>query len=271
MHLVLSVRNAAADVIVVAQHGGVGEVFGVQIKVLFDHLGRDDHTRRIGSRVALAPRAHGAHVNALNSRVAVEFLTHDCQELFKASKEDGITVLGLNSARGHAIAARAFFVHVGGGGVVHACLALVGADAQGEGIAACSPQLHDLVQIGKVVNALLLFNVTPVKAQIEVVESGKIGKVVRRVSVLRMAVIRSAVAVVDIVPEPALVGVLEHRFIVHHAAQVNEIGARKGIVQHAAHGLRTVLCGCGAKIGVKLICHSNASFQTPRTCVRAMV
>ena len=93
----------------------------------------------------------------------------------------------------------------------------------------------------------------------------------RRVSVLRMAVIRSAVAVVDVVPEPALVGVLEHRFVVHHAAQVNEIGARKGIIQRAAHGLRTVLCGCGAKVGVKLVCHSNASFQTPRTCVRAMV
>ena len=84
LHLILTVRDATAHVVVIAKHGGVGEVFGMQVKVLFGHPRGVDHAIGIRRRVSLAPSAHRAHVNALDSGIAVEFIAQHREEFFKA-------------------------------------------------------------------------------------------------------------------------------------------------------------------------------------------
>ena len=57
------------------------------------------------------------------------------------------------------------------------------------------------------------------------VEAGEVGKIVRGIGEFRIAVVFPAVAVVNIVPEPALVRVLLHGLVVKIRTQINKTGA----------------------------------------------
>ena len=268
LHLGLTVGDAAGHMVVVAQHPGVGEILGVEVKMLLDHGGGDDLTRTAGG-MTLAPGTHGAHVDALDEGMAVELFAQGVQESLHVMEEDGVAVVGLDAAAGEAIALGALLVDVGGGGVVHIGIVLIGADPEGELIAAGGPLLHDLIQVGEIVHALGLLYVAPVKAEVEVVEAGEIGQVV--VMVVVDTVVLAAVAVVDVVPEPALVGVLQGGLIVHQGTKIHEVGADGPIIEHAAEGLGTAGDGGRLEIGILLFHGSIRSFPVRRFgrwCVR---
>ena len=269
LHLGLAVGDAAGQVIVIAQNPRIGEILGVEVEMLLHHGGRNDLTRTEDG-VTLAPRAHGADVDALNEGVAVEFLTQSVQKSLQMVEVDGIVVVGLDGTGGGTEAAGALLVDVGGGGVVHGLLPLKGADAEGELVAAGGPLLHDLIQIGEIVHALGLLYVAPVEAEVEVVEAGEVGKII--VVIVVDAVILAAVAVVDVVPEPTLMGVLQGGLIVHQGTEIHEIGAGGQIVEHTAEGLGAAGDGGGLQVGI-LLFHVQIllSNQTLRTVVRPMV
>ena len=236
--------------------------------MLLDHGRRDDLPRTAGG-VTLAPGAHGAHVDALDEGVAVELFAQGVQESLHVVEEDGIAVVGLDAAAGEAVALRPLLVDVGGGGVIEVGIVLIGADTEGELVASGRPEIHDLIQVGEIVHALGLLYVAPVEAEVEVVEAGEIQKSVIRIVCL--AVIAAAVAVVDVVPEPALVGVLQRGLIVHQGTEIHKVLAGSEIIEHPAQGLGTVGGGGGHEVGVFLFhVHTLLSSikRRGRRCVR---
>ena len=269
LDLGLTVGDAAGDVVVVAQHPGVGEILGVEVEVLLDRGGGDDLTRTEDG-MALAPGTHGADVDALDEGVAVELLAQGVQKPLQMVEVDGVGVVGLDSARRGAEPSCALLVDVGGGGVVHSLLPLKGADAEGELVASGRPEVHDLVQIGEIVDPLGLLHVAPVEAEVEVVETGEIQE--RVIMVVVFTVVAAAVAVVDVVPEPALMGVLQGGLIVHQGTEVHEVLAGGKIVKHPAHGLGAVGDRGGHEVGILLIFHVHTLLSSikryGRSCVR---
>ena len=236
--------------------------------MLLDHGRRDDLPRTAGG-VTLAPGAHGAHVDALDEGVSVEFLTEGIEKSLHVVEEDGVAVVGLDAAAGEAVALCPLLVDVGGGSVIEVGIVLIGADAEGELVASGCPEIHDLIQVGEIVYALGLLYVAPVEAEVEVVEAGEIQQSVIRIVCL--AVVAAAVAVVDVVPEPALVGVLEGGLIVHQGTEIQKVLAGGELIEHPAQGLGAVGGGGGHEVGISLVFHVHTLLSSIKRCGRRCV
>ena len=105
-----------------------------------------------------------------------------------------------------------FLVNPYGGSVLvvapAAVFVLEGTHAHGENVALFAPFVHDFIQIGEVEHALLRVDVRPVEAQIELIQAGECRRVADEI--VAVAVARTMVAAVDVMPIPALVGIFQH-------------------------------------------------------------
>ena len=83
------------------------------------------------------------------------------------------------------------------------------------------------------------------------------GEIQHGILLVAVAVEGAAVAVVDEVPEPALVGILQHRLIVHQQAEIDKILTGDAVICHEAHGLHFLISGGVDDVGERLFTHGK--------------
>ena len=160
--------------------------------------------------------------------MAVELGGELPDEDFEALEEDRIAVVGLPGGlvgllELHVGAVAAHLAQPAGRGVWEIRVAFVAAHAESEVVAFRPPFIEDRIYVGPVVDILLRFDVAPVDAQVEVVQAGEILQVIARFMVPGVAVVGPAIAVVDVVPVPSLVGVAQDALVILNGAKVDPV------------------------------------------------